>query len=90
MAKNIGFLLKNVPSAANKAEKHFNQAIEITEEIGAKSYAALAYLELGLLHRAKKRADPAKKCISRAIELFEQCEAEVYLKQAREALATLN
>ena len=89
MAKNIGFLLKNVPSAAKKAEKHFNQAIEITEEIGAKNYSALAYLDLGLLHRAKKRTDQAKECISMAIELFEQCEAEGYLQQAKEALASL-
>jgi hypothetical protein len=29
------------------------------------------------------------KCISEAINVFEQCEAEIYLKQAKEALASL-
>jgi class 3 adenylate cyclase/tetratricopeptide (TPR) repeat protein len=90
MAKNIGFLVKNVPTAANKAEKHFNRTIELTEKIGAKSYKALAYLDLGLLYKSRKKTDPAKECISKAIELFEQCEAEVFLQQAKEALTTLD
>jgi class 3 adenylate cyclase/tetratricopeptide (TPR) repeat protein len=89
MAKNIGFLLRNVPSAAEKAEKHLHQVIEIGEEIGSKNTIARAYLDLGLLHKAKKRKDQARECISKAIKLFELCEAEVYLKQAKEALASL-
>jgi tetratricopeptide (TPR) repeat protein len=89
MAKNIGFLLRNVPSAAEKAEKHLHQVIEIGEEIGSKNTIARAYLDLGLLHKAKKRTGQAKECISKAIELFEQCEATVFLKQAKEALESL-
>ena len=30
LAKNVGFLVKNVPLAAKKAESHFNKAIEVT------------------------------------------------------------
>jgi hypothetical protein len=37
----------------------------------------------------KGRIDNAKKYITDAIQLFEECEADVYLKQAREALAAL-
>lgn len=89
VAKNFGFLIKNVPFADKKAQLHFNKAIETAKEIGAKGFLGLANLDLGLLHKAKKRKDQAKKCISEAVQLFEQCEAEVYLKQAKEALTSL-
>jgi class 3 adenylate cyclase len=87
--KNIGFLLRNVPFAAKKSEAHLNKAIEIAGEIGAKTILAQANFDLGLLHKAKKRNDKAKQCISEAIKIFEQCEAEILLKQAKEAFASL-
>jgi tetratricopeptide (TPR) repeat protein len=89
MAKNIGFLVKNVPFASKKAEDHFNRAIEVARDIGAKGVLGQAYLDLGLLHRTKGKKDKAGECISTAIQIFEQSEAEVYLKQAKEALANL-
>ena len=89
MAKNIGFLVKNVPFAGKKAEEHFNKAIELFKEIGAKGYLGLVYLSLGLLYKATKRTDQARQCILEAINLFQECEAEVYLKQANEALDSL-
>lgn len=33
--------------------------------------------------------DAAKEYIFKVIKIFEQCEADVYLKQAKEALASL-
>ncbi len=48
-----------------------------------------AYLDLGFLHKIKKRTDQAKECISEAIKIFEQTEAESFLKQAKEALVSL-
>ena len=90
LARNIGFMMKNVPAAAKKAEEHFKRAIAFSKEVGNNSYMARAYLDLGLLHKAKKRKGQAKECIAKAIELFEQCEAEVYLQQAKEALASLD
>jgi tetratricopeptide (TPR) repeat protein len=89
MAKNIGFLVKNVPFASKKAEEHFSRAIEVAKEIGAKGTMGMAYLDLGLLYRTKGKTEQAKKCISEAIQIFEQTEAEGFLKQAREALASL-
>jgi len=35
IARNIGFIVKNGPSAGKKAEDHFNKAIEVSREIGA-------------------------------------------------------
>jgi class 3 adenylate cyclase/tetratricopeptide (TPR) repeat protein len=89
MAKNIGFLVRNVPFAGKKAEDHLKKAIEIMEEIGAKGMLGQAYLDLGLLHKTKKRTLQAKEYISEAIKIFKQTEAEVYLKQAKKALASL-
>ena len=89
IAKNIGFLLKNVPFAAKKAESHFQKAINLAQEIGAKGFLGQAKLELGLLHKIKGRTDEARKCISDAVRLFEECEADGFLKQAQEELAAL-
>ena len=89
IAKNIGFLVKTVPFADKKADSQFNKAIEIANEIGARSISGPTYLDWGLLHKIKKRNDRARKCISKAIEIFEQCEAEVYLKQANQAHESL-
>jgi class 3 adenylate cyclase/tetratricopeptide (TPR) repeat protein len=84
--KNIGFLVKNIPFAAKKAENHLNNAIEIAGEIGAKGILAQANFDLGRLHKAKKRKNRAKECMAKAIEQFELCEAETFLAQAKVAL----
>ena len=89
MAKNVGFILKNVPSAGKKAEDHFNKAIEVAKEIGAKGILGQAYLDLGLLHKAKGKNVQAREYITKAIQILEQCETEVFLKKAKEALASL-
>ncbi|MEE9610665.1 MAG: adenylate/guanylate cyclase domain-containing protein, partial [Desulfatiglandales bacterium] len=89
MARNVGFLVKNVPFAGKKAEEHFNKAIEVAREVGAKGILGSAYLGLGLLHKGRKRSDQARQCLREAIKIFEECEAEVYLAQAEEALASL-
>jgi tetratricopeptide (TPR) repeat protein len=85
----VGFSLKNVPFASQKAIKHFNRVIELSEEIGAKGAIGPAYLELGLLYKAKGRTAKAQECLSQAIQDFEQSKAETYLKQAKEAFASL-
>ena len=90
VVKNIFFLLRNVPLAFKKAQTHFNKAIEVAKEIGAKEIQAQANLHLGLLFKAKGRKTEARECIIKAVRLFEQCGAKVYLKQAKEALASLD
>jgi len=89
IVKNIGFLVRSVPFAHKKSEAHLNKAIEIAKEKGVEGFLAQAYFDLGLLHKAKKRTNKAKQCISEAIKIFEQCEADVWLKQANEALDSL-
>jgi class 3 adenylate cyclase/tetratricopeptide (TPR) repeat protein len=89
MVRNIGFLIKNVPWAAKKAEEHFHKALATAREVGMKGVMGQAYLDLGILHRAKRRTAKARECLTLAIECFEECEAETYLRKAREMAASL-
>ena len=86
---NIPFLIKNVPLAAKKAEFHLNKAIEVANKIGAKNVLGQAYLNLGLLHKIKKRSKEASEYLSKAIKIFEESEARTYLKQANEVFDSL-
>jgi len=89
MAKNVGFILKNMPSAGKKAEEHFNKAIETGKEIGAMTLVGIALYDLGLFHTANKKSDKARVCLTEAIEVLEQCGSEGILKLAKEAMASL-
>ena len=89
IGKNIGFLVRNAPFAAQRAEENFQKAIEVARDIGAKGMLGQCYLDLGQFYRAKKKTDQARECIADAVETFKECEADVFLKQAREALAAL-
>jgi tetratricopeptide (TPR) repeat protein len=89
LARNIAFVIREVPFAAKKAEDHFNEAISVAKEAGLTTFLGQAYLNLGLLHKLKGKTVKARECISNALGVFEQCDAELYLKQAREALASL-
>jgi tetratricopeptide (TPR) repeat protein len=89
LAKNFGFIVKKAPFAEKKAEEHFNKAIALFREMGAKGELGEALLGIGRLYKAKKRNGKARECFSEALHLFEECDAHVYLKQAKEALASL-
>ncbi|MBW1996664.1 MAG: AAA family ATPase [Deltaproteobacteria bacterium] len=89
MAKNIGFLVKTAPFSAGEAEQHFLGAIDLLREIGAKGYLGLACLQLGLFYRVRKKADLARKYLSEAAKICKECDARIYLQQAKEALSSI-
>ncbi len=89
MVKNVGFLMKTIPFAARKAASHLTTAIAAAREIGAEGTEASAHLDLGKLHHAKGRTEQAREHLSQAVELFERCRAEIYLKKAKETLDAL-
>jgi class 3 adenylate cyclase/tetratricopeptide (TPR) repeat protein len=89
IVRNIGFITANVPFASKKAEGHFKKVLKVAEEMGAKTILGGACLDLGILYKANKKKDQAKKFISKAVKLFEQCDADVYLKQANETMESL-
>lgn len=72
--------------ASRKAEEHLQKAIELLNEIGANGYLGQTYLNLGLLYKSTKSTDQARQSILEAINLFRECEADVWLKQGNEAL----
>jgi len=87
--KNIGFLLRNMLISDRKAEFHFMKSIEVSRQIGAIGILGQASLGLGKLYKTKGKTERAKKYLSEAINAFEKCGAEGYLKQARENFASL-
>ena len=89
IARNLGFLAKTLPFASRKAEGYFTRAAEAAKNIGANSILAQSYLNLGLLHKAKNKKEKARGFLEEAVRLFEKYEADVYLKQARDAMASL-
>jgi class 3 adenylate cyclase/tetratricopeptide (TPR) repeat protein len=89
LLRNAGFLIKNAPFADRKAQGYLNEAIVIAGEIGATDTAGRAKLALGLLHQSKGRNKEARECLAGAIEVFEKCGADGYLRKAREALESL-
>ncbi|MGE5790806.1 MAG: ATP-binding protein [Syntrophaceae bacterium] len=86
VARNIRFIMRNIFAAGRKAEEFLNKSVEISKQIGAIAILGQAYLGLGLLYKTRGKTDVAGKYILDAIEAFEKCGAEGYLKQAREAL----
>jgi len=89
IVKNINFLIKNKPFAWKRAEGHYNRAINAAQKIGADATLGMSYLNMGLLQRAKGNVDNARQYLSKAIRIFEKCEAEIYLSMAKEALLSL-
>jgi class 3 adenylate cyclase/tetratricopeptide (TPR) repeat protein len=89
MIKNLRPIIKLVPGAAGKSEKHFNEAIEITSKIGAKGLLAQAHMGLGLLYIATKKSEQAKKNLTEAIRIFEKIEATGFLKISKSTLDSI-
>ena len=90
LIKNLGFIIRVVPFARKRAEKHLNNAVKQAEQMGARMILGQAYLGLGQLYRAAGDPQKTKDFIARSIRAFEQCEADNFLKQAIDALQRQN
>jgi class 3 adenylate cyclase/tetratricopeptide (TPR) repeat protein/predicted transcriptional regulator len=89
LALTLSMMAGVIPDGIQKAKDYYEKAIAGAREIGAKAFLAQGYLSLGLVYSAEGDKDKAKSYISEAISLFEQCELEINLKQAKEALESL-
>jgi class 3 adenylate cyclase/tetratricopeptide (TPR) repeat protein len=89
MAKNIGFLMRNVPNASNNALDHFNRAVELSRQIDSKGFLGLTYLELGRFYQSKKEIPKAIESFSNAARLFKEIGAAINLKRAEGSWASL-
>jgi class 3 adenylate cyclase/tetratricopeptide (TPR) repeat protein len=90
LVKNIGFIMKHAPKAGKKSEGHLKNAIEIATRIRADGLIGQASLNLGILYKAKQKNLLAKEYLSAAIKIFTKGESHVFLKQAKEILASLS
>ena len=66
-----------------------NEAINVAKNIGAKGILAQALLDMGQLRKTKGLKDEAKKYTGDAIQLFEECQADAFIKLARENLFSI-
>jgi class 3 adenylate cyclase/tetratricopeptide (TPR) repeat protein len=89
IATGFALLSGIVPDADRKAKLYFEKTIALAQEIGSKRFLGQGYLGLGQLCGAAGDNNKARQYISQAIPLFEECELDTYLKQAREALESL-
>jgi tetratricopeptide (TPR) repeat protein len=87
--RNMGFLVRYLPTAARRASQHFQNAIAAAQSIGARGILGQAYLDLGHLHRLVGRKEAARHCLIQAADQFEGCGAASYLEQARTTLNTV-
>jgi class 3 adenylate cyclase/tetratricopeptide (TPR) repeat protein len=88
--KNIRSMFRLVPGAAEKCERHFNNAIEITSNINAEGLLGQAYFGLGRLCLLQNRDAQAQDYIHKAIAIFEKMEASGFLKVAKAELASIS
>jgi hypothetical protein len=56
----------------------------------AKGVEGQACLNLGQLNKAMGKDDQTRHCFTRAIQIFEECEAAVYLDQAKDDMMSLS
>ena len=85
LARNIGFLLKTMPFAAQEGGGTFQKAIQTcNRDRSQRCPCAGLILTWANYDQSKGRTDEARKYMTEAIQIFEECEADVFLKQARE------
>lgn len=72
-----------------KAEHWFKICAEESQAKGAVSLNGISWFGLGHYYAVTKQPEDAKKALDRAIGLFEQCNADHYLAQARELLSII-
>lgn len=89
VVRNLNFMLHKAPMLDRHANAQFDTVVQLADQIGARGTLGQAYLHWGLLHRAKGRTSKARECLSKAIEILTQCEADTYVREAQEALDAL-
>ena len=89
LAKNFKFIVQNIPFAFKKSEKYFTKAIETAKTYKAQGILGLAYYNLGDLYLTKKKQSQAKECFLLAVDVFKQLGSKIHLKNAQEALKSL-
>jgi tetratricopeptide (TPR) repeat protein len=83
LLKNIGFIVRHLPFSAKKAEKYYNNALEMASKIKMDGMRGLVLYDFGLLYKFKKSEALAHQCFAQALQLFEQIGATVSIDRVR-------
>lgn len=84
--KNIGFILKHLPRAAKKGQRHFSKAIELLERINAFGLLGQVHLDMAILHKAQGDKEAGRVHLESAREIFIRGKAENFISKV-EALS---
>ena len=87
--KNIGFIIKNVPFAKKRAERHILESIRLAEKFGFKNILGQSYINLGLLYKSRNRQTEAKHSFIKAVENLDHIDAKRYHIYARTLLSEM-
>jgi tetratricopeptide (TPR) repeat protein len=87
--KNIGFIIKRVPFARKRAERHIRESIRLAEKLGFHNILGQAYINLGVLQKSRNRQVEAKESFIKAIDMFNHIGAKRYQLQAEHLLSEL-
>ena len=89
LLKNLGFVLTNVPIAALKARRYFEEAIHRCRAIDMPGHLARSLLGMGMLHKARKQIPEARSCFNEASAIAEAVRAENIAVKVKAALGSL-
>jgi class 3 adenylate cyclase/tetratricopeptide (TPR) repeat protein len=89
VVKNFSFLLTNIPHAFEKAEKHLLSAVQISEQLGAKSVLGQSHLELGYLYKSKRKKIQSMENANIALNIFIETDAQFYIAQTEKLISQL-
>ena len=87
--RNLPFVVTNVPFAAWKAKRYFEEAIRRSRSIDTPGHLARSLLGLGALHKTRKRTEEARACFTEALEVAEQVRDDNIAMKAKEALTAI-
>jgi len=83
IVRSFGFLIKTSANAAHQCEAHYQRAIQVAKAIGAKGILGQAYVGLSHLYHSQGKTEMARESIIVAIDTLMECDAGVYLEEAR-------
>ena len=90
LLRNLGFVLRTLPLAARKAERHLQEAVRRAQEVGMPLHLARGLLDLGLLCQAKRRPAEARRYLEEARQIADPLALVPLSKRIRQALAALD
>ena len=89
--RNLNFIVKDLPFSKVRAEAYLNKIIQVGQEVESQGFLhGQALLNMGLLLRLKGKKTSAMEYFNEALQIFQRCRSEKYLKRCQEALDSVS